>query len=360
MTGNCGGKCACKAAPEMKDSGALYVASATGHTLRTLARAAGIAGFRCHTRNGICRIEASAGVDAIVALANEVLTVTELEEARAVIAPMLIEPDSAFALGMSALPLATLAAQRRHRDIAGLLADESLFYSRYQPLFDLRNDEVFAYEALLRARDHHGNEIAPGPLFEAAEASGWVHILDRIGRETAIRNAAGWLGDRRLFVNFVPTSIYRPELCLRTTEAVARSVNVSLESIVFELVESHKVASVSHLHRIFDHYRSQGAQVALDDVGTGYSSLTMLAELQPDVVKIDMALVQTIQQEALRSVAKAIIDMAHGFGARVVAEGIETEEQLHIVRQLGADLGQGYLLGKPQLVEDLQHTGHAH
>ena len=104
-------------------------------------------------------------------------------------------------------------------------------------------------------------------MFGAAEAAGRIHILDRIGREAALRGAAGWLGDRNLFINFIPTSIYRPEVCLRTTMRAAEAAGVPRNQIVFEVVESHAVEDASHLLSILDFYRASGCRVALDDVG---------------------------------------------------------------------------------------------
>ena len=180
-----------------------------------------------------------------------------------------------------------------------------------------------------------------------AEATGRVHILDRIGRETAIRNAGGWLGSDLLFVNFVPTSIYRPELCLQSTERAADEAGISRSQLVFEVVESHRVDERGHLLAILDHYRSRGCRVALDDVGAGYSSLNLLASIKPDVVKIDRELVQGLPGDASTAVVRAITEMAHDLGGTVIAECLETEAQADAARALGVDWGQGWLFGRP-------------
>jgi EAL domain-containing protein (putative c-di-GMP-specific phosphodiesterase class I) len=117
---------------------------------------------------------------------------------------------------------------------------------------------------------------------------------------------------------------------------------------VFEVVESHHIEDPSHLRGIVDHYRSQGCRIALDDVGAGYSSLSLVAALQPDVVKIDMALVQALPDAAPTAVIRALTEMSHGFGATVLGEGIETERQADALRRLGVDLGQGWLFGRPE------------
>ena len=112
-------------------------------------------------------------------------------------------------------------------------------------------------------------------------------------------------------------------------------------------MESHAIADRGHLVSILDHYRSLGWRVALDDVGAGWSSLSLLAAVRPDVVKLDKALVQELPDDGARTVLKAVTDLAHQLGAVVVAEGVETERLADEVTALGADLGQGWLFGRP-------------
>ena len=156
-----------------------------------------------------------------------------------------------------------------------------------------------------------------------------------------------WLGDDDLFVNFNPTSIFRPQVCLASTERVVHDTGIGPEQLVFEVVESHAIADRGHLVTVLEHYRSLGWRVALDDVGAGYSSLSLLAAVRPEVVKLDKGLVQGLPDEGARTVLKAVIDLAHQLGAVVVAEGIETEQLAEEVTALGADLGQGWLFGRP-------------
>ena len=246
----------------------------------------------------------------------------------------------------SAPSLVVLAARERHSDLLTLLEDEGAFAAAYQPIVDLRTGGVVGQEALLRAVTDAG-EVLPGRLFAAAEEAGWTHRLDRIGRITAIEGAAGWLGEQALHVNFLPTSIYRPQVCLASTEAAARSAGVPLHRIVFEVVESERVEDHDHLRRIMDHYRSLGCRVALDDAGAGYASLSLLAALEPDVVKIDGALVRRLPERAAVAVVRGLTGTAHELGATVVGECVETAEQADVLRDLGVDQGQGHLFGRP-------------
>jgi EAL domain-containing protein (putative c-di-GMP-specific phosphodiesterase class I) len=323
----------------------LLVGSSTGHTIRYITQLATRQGLRVAGVHGLCAVTGE-GLEELVLAVADLLTATELAEARACFTDAASDRLDQVAEAFAAPSLGALAARFRHRDVIALLGDERAFFSVYQPLVRLGDGEVVAHEALLRAR-LDGRPVFPDVLFGAAHAAGATHTLDRIGRESALGGAAGWLGADTLFVNFIPTSIYRPEVCLRTTERAARQAGVPMSQLVFEVTESERVDDVAHLRRIFEHYRAQGCKVALDDVGAGYSSLNLLASLQPDVVKIDMALVQALPEAAPMAVVRAVIEMSHGFGATVVAEGIETAAQAEILADLGADLGQGWHFGRP-------------
>ena len=277
-------------------------------------------------------------------LARE-LTAAETEALRVVTDP----PGEGAAMTARLLTAPTLAVELARRGVTvevGVLA-EAEFWSVYQPIVSLADRSVVAHEALLRGVVD-GREVGGGDLFFVAEQAGWLHRLDRIGRESAITGAAPWLGDDDLFINFNPTSIYRPQVCLASTERVVHETEIRPTQLVFEVVESHAIADRGHLVSILDHYRSLGWRVALDDVGAGWSSLSLLAAVRPEVVKLDKALVQELPDDGARTVLKAVTDLAHQLGAVVVAEGVETERLADEVTALGADLGQGWLFGRPQ------------
>jgi EAL domain-containing protein (putative c-di-GMP-specific phosphodiesterase class I) len=342
--GRCGGSCACRAVPDWRDEGRLVVHSRTGHTLRLVARTARDVGADAWVEGPTCRI--TGDLDRVLEALGATLSGTEQVEARAVI----FEPDVGDPLvtGLGAVTLGELVGRRRHRHLAALLADPSRFHARYQPIVDVATAEVVAYEALLRATADDGTEIGAAGLFPPAAATGVTHTLDRIGRETAIRDAAPFIGDLRLFINFVPTSIYRPELCLATTEAAARQHGIALERIVFEVTETERVQDTAHLLDIVRHYRERGARVALDDVGSGYASLELVQLLRPDVVKIDRGIVSRLPGEGSRAVVAALVAVGREIGATVLAEGVETAQEADAARQLGVDLAQGWFFGRPE------------
>jgi EAL domain-containing protein (putative c-di-GMP-specific phosphodiesterase class I) len=276
-------------------------------------------------------------------LARE-LTAAETEALRVVTDP----PGEGAALTARLLTAPTLAVELARRGVTvevGVLADAE-FWSVYQPIVSLADRSTVAHEALLRGLVD-GREVGGGDLFFVAEQAGWLHRLDRIGRESAVTGAVPWVGDDDLFVNFNPLSIYRPQVCLASTERVVHETDIRPAQLVFEVVESHAIADRGHLVSILDHYRSLGWRVALDDVGAGWSSLSLLAAVRPEVVKLKKALVQELPDDGARTVLKAVTDLAHQLGAVVVAEGVETEQLADEVTALGADLGQGWLFGRP-------------
>jgi EAL domain-containing protein (putative c-di-GMP-specific phosphodiesterase class I) len=276
-------------------------------------------------------------------LARE-LTGAETEALRVVTDP----PADGAVLTSRLLTAPTLAVELARRGVTvevGVLAEAEL-WSAYQPIVDLADRSVVAHEALLRGTVD-GREVGGGDLFFVAEQAGWLPRLDRIGRESAITGAAPWLGGDDLYVNVHPASIHRPQVCLASTERAVHDTGLAPSQLVMEVVESHAIADRGHLVSVLDHYRSLGWRVALDDVGAGWSSLSLLAAVRPDVVKLDKRLVQELPNDGARAVLTAVTGLAHQLGAVVVAEGVETEQLAEEVAALGADLGQGWLFGRP-------------
>jgi EAL domain-containing protein (putative c-di-GMP-specific phosphodiesterase class I) len=341
------GPCACRSVPVVEDRSLLAIHSATTHTLTLIADL--VDDDVEVSRRGRLLQLTGANMPRLLLEIDAALTATERVEARAVLLDAGLEGDELLGAAMAASPVGQLAARVRYEHLTELVGRPERFRARYQQIIDLDDGGIVGYEALLRATDDADRELSAGELFGAASAGGWTNTLDRIGRETAIRDAAPWLGDQRLFINFVPTSVYRPEVCLATTTAAANRYGVDLRQLVFEVVETHRTEDIRHLTTVVEHYRSRGAAIALDDVGSGYSSLNLIAKVRPDIVKIDMELVQALPDPSATTIVRAVIELSHELGAAVIAEGIETEQQLEIVQQLGADWGQGYIYGRPAL-----------
>jgi EAL domain-containing protein (putative c-di-GMP-specific phosphodiesterase class I) len=344
----CGGVCGCRQNWEVpgRASRAL-LATSIGHVLPTVARMAKALGLTVYSSPQLVDVvddRGGRGLERLFQRLARELTSAELEAVRVAVDP----PADGAALTATLMNAPTFAVELARRGVTvevGVLA-EAEFWSVYQPIVSLADRSVVAHEALLRG-EVDGREVGGGDLFFVAEQAGWLHRLDRIGRESAITGAVPWLGGDDLFVNFNPTSIYRPQVCLASTERVVHDTGIDPGQLVFEVVESHAIADRGHLVSILDHYRSLGWRVALDDVGAGWSSLSLLAAVRPEVVKLDKSLVQELPDDGARTVLRAVTDLAHQLGAVVVAEGIETERLAEEVTALGADLGQGWLFGRP-------------
>ena len=325
----------------------VLLASSVGHVLPAIARTAHALGLAVHSAPALLDVRDDRGgrrLERLFARLARDLTGAETEAVRVATDP----PADGAALTARLLTAPTLAVELARRGITvevGVLA-EADFWSAYQPVVALGDRSVVGHEAFLRGVVD-GREVRGGDLFFVAESAGWLHRLDRIGRESAIAGAAGWLGEADLYVNVDPASIYRPQVCLASTERVAHDTGVAPGRLVFEIVESSVVSDRGHLLSVLEHFRSLGWRVALDDVGAGWNSLSLLAAVRPDVVKLDKALVQELPDEGARTVVRATIELAHRLGAVVVAEGVETERLAEQVAELGADLGQGWLFGRP-------------
>lgn len=230
-----------------------------------------------------------------------------------------------------------------------LIASNS-FTTHFQPIIDLqKNDEIFAYECLLRPH-WKGQSVPPFKLFEFARETNLHNYLDQKARESSIVSGSKQKIPThvKLFINFLPSSIYNPEYCLQHTFKIVKENNISPDQLVFEVVESEKIHDIDHLESIFKTYKKSGMQVALDDVGAGYATLEVLEKLQPNFVKIDRDYIShcdtTLEKQLF---LKSVINVATKLNIKVLAEGIERLEELQFCRDIGIHYGQGYLIGKP-------------
>lgn len=218
----------------------------------------------------------------------------------------------------------------------------------FQPIVSLPTHEIVAYECLSRGVKADGALMPPHLLFKLAEENDLLFYLDRLCRENALKTAAAKKVSADIFINFVPTAIYVPETCLQSTMKWARQLEYDPKRVVFEVVETHQVSDLPHLRTILDYYRSKMFRTALDDIGSGHANLTTLAALGADLIKVDMGIIRGIDNDPVKqSIFGALTGIAKANKIKVLAEGVETSEELAYVTQQGADLAQGYLFAKP-------------
>lgn len=219
----------------------------------------------------------------------------------------------------------------------------------FQPVFSAVNGEVYGYEALARV-SQNGLKIDTGRLFERARQMGLSSSLDMLCRETAIRRAAaaGLSRDSYLFINVCPEMLMDMQHRAGVTEQLVESYGLSKDRIIFEITEETVVTDYKLFCRALEYYRGQGYKIAIDDFGVGYGGLKMLANIEPDFVKIDRHFVSNIDRTIVRlNLVDSIATACHRMGIKVIAEGIENEADLHVVLDLGIELLQGYHLGMP-------------
>jgi EAL domain-containing protein (putative c-di-GMP-specific phosphodiesterase class I) len=252
---------------------------------------------------------------------------------------------------LHAQPLAEMA-QVDSSPLAGMLA-EGRMETWYQPIFWAGTLQVWGYECLMRGRAEGGALVSPATLLEWARQEQLTFMLDRHVREMHLRNAgaAGLGPPHHLLVNFLPTAVYRPEFCLRTTVRAVAESGLEPDHVVFEVVETEQVPKREHLRNLLAYYRATGFKVALDDVGSGWSGLSLMADLNPDLIKIDREMVSRAPESALhRDVCAALARLGQDNGQMVLAEGVEREEEWAVMTELGVNLLQGYLFGRPDPV----------
>lgn len=218
----------------------------------------------------------------------------------------------------------------------------------FQPI--IRYDgTIYGYEMLARFKDNDGEMIYPNRLFPAAKIRGRTFALDRLCRIQGVRQVTRLRENQKAFINFVPTAIYNPEYCLKTTIAVANQLSIKSDRFIFEVVETEKIADIDHLRSILSYYESHGFSYALDDVGAGYNTLDLLSDLKPPYVKLDMEYVQGVScSKEKQDVARAFLGKANEYGATTLAEGVERKEDFEWLNALGYTLFQGYYFGRPE------------
>lgn len=213
----------------------------------------------------------------------------------------------------------------------------------YQPIVNIATNTVFAHEALVRGP---AGEPAGTVLSQVNDSNRYQ--FDQACRIKAIKTAAEIHMESRLSINFLPNAIYRPELCIRTTLEAARTYGFPIDKIVFETIEGEEIDDGKWLAEILREYKRIGFLTAIDDFGAGYAGLNLLADFQPDIVKLDMGLVRNVHESRARqAIVKGITGIATELNIQVIAEGVETREEFSCLRDMGIRLMQGYVFSKP-------------
>ena len=217
----------------------------------------------------------------------------------------------------------------------------------FQPIVDVSTETVFAYEALVRGQDGGG---AGSVLAQVSPENRYA--FDQLCRTTAIEWASNLdltADGASLSINFLPNAVYEPRACIRATLAAAMRTSFPVSRIIFEFTENEAM-DIDHILNILRSYRAMGFKTAIDDFGASFAGLGLLSKFQPDIVKLDMALIRGIDIDRVkRVIVSNTLNMLRDLGVEPVCEGVETLGEYAVLRDLGVSLMQGYLLGRPMI-----------
>ena len=229
----------------------------------------------------------------------------------------------------------------------GKILENEYIYPVYQPIVSLSDGQIFGYEALSRiSRNELDMNIET--MFRVADLEGKSWELESLCRKKALKNSRHMLKTSQLFINVNPNIIHDKEFIEGFTKERLEKYGLNIENITFEITERVSVVNNELFSETIQHYKKQDYRIAIDDVGSGYSGLNTIVNIHPHYIKIDMSLIKNIDKDEIKlSMCKNLIEFCKSANIEVIAEGIETEEELKILIKIGATFGQGHFLGMP-------------
>jgi diguanylate cyclase (GGDEF)-like protein len=228
------------------------------------------------------------------------------------------------------------------------------FELNYQPYYSLETSRLEGFEALLRMKDVHGNQVSPAEFVPVAEDLGLITEIGAWVLNEACKFAKNWPSDIKLSVNLSSVQFRKKSACPSVINALKES-GLRPEQLVVEITESVLLADVDEVREQIDQLNSYGVELAMDDFGTGYSSLSYILRLPFDRIKIDRSfVVQMSTGDAnAKKVVETIVSLGHTMNMSVTAEGVETLEQAETLRMMGCDQAQGYYFSRPVAAADV-------
>lgn len=233
------------------------------------------------------------------------------------------------------------------QDMALALTNKE-FVVYYQPIVDSFSREIYSYEALIRWIHPLKGLLSPDSFIPVAEKTGMINEVGKLVLEMACREAASWVIPAKISVNVSPVQLSSKAFA-GTVLSILNETGLPTERLELEVTESSIFTENNTPMNTLNRLRKLGVKISIDDFGTGYSSLSRLSKIAFDKIKIDKSFVNSIStQEDALNIIRLITSMAKSLNMKVVAEGVETQEQLERLQLLGCDFIQGYLFGKPQ------------
>jgi EAL domain-containing protein (putative c-di-GMP-specific phosphodiesterase class I) len=250
---------------------------------------------------------------------------------------------------LDAQPLSTITVSVKNAWFLRVLAQQRLYFD-YQPIFDLQNGQVMAYECLARAFDDQADNYFNGQqLIDGAVSLSLTSEFDELALKTCLQNIALTESSTTFYINLLPNAIASHPNFLEQTLQQVRQLGLTPQQIMFELTEVEALLAHQALPQLIDEIQQFGFGIAIDDLYGNVSIDHYFMEFRPDVIKVDRLLIAGCSQHPLKQVlVKNLVRSAHELGIPVLAEGLETVADIQFCQKLGMDYGQGFGLARPK------------
>jgi EAL domain-containing protein (putative c-di-GMP-specific phosphodiesterase class I)/GGDEF domain-containing protein len=237
---------------------------------------------------------------------------------------------------------------RQHISLQKIISQNSILIY-FQPIVYLENLRVLGYEALSRGPEDSGFE-GTELLFAFAESTNMLLELERLCRKNALRAAQSMNITHKLFLNSSPRALQDKDFSPAQLAQYVAELGLQQNGIVLEITERVAIQEWASFKKVLKEFRNHGFQIAIDDMGAGYSSLQAIAELEPDYLKFDISLVRNIHENLIKKgLLETLVSLSSKINASVIAEGIEEKDEYQALRSLGVQLGQGYFFATPSV-----------
>jgi EAL domain-containing protein (putative c-di-GMP-specific phosphodiesterase class I) len=228
----------------------------------------------------------------------------------------------------------------------------------YQPQTDIKSGEIVGFEALLRWNNTSRGHIAPSTFIPIAEECGSILQIGEWVLREACQEAASWVQPLSIAVNVSAIQLHHADFS-RLVHEVLIQTKLSPHRLEIEITETALVRDLVRALATLRQLKSMGIRIAMDDFGTGYSSLSNLRAFPFDKIKIDGSFIKSVNSsEQAATIVRAVLGLGRGLGLPVLAEGVETSDELQFLADELCDEAQGYLLGRPALIENFRHLTH--
>lgn len=217
----------------------------------------------------------------------------------------------------------------------------------FQPILNLKNGEFHGYEGLIRGPKDSPLH-SPVNLFETAAQQNLLYEVEMLSRQIVLQSFVQLNLPGKLFLNVSPATLLHPGFKNGCTLAFIKTLGISPDRVVIEITENQPTFDFERMRLALLHYRTMGFQIAIDDLGAGYSSLRLWSELRPEYIKIDMHFVQGVDKNPVkRQFIKSIQSIADSCSTHIIAEGIENKAEMRAIKNMGISFGQGYFIASP-------------